>query len=221
MAAVTLSCQPNKVGNVLTFAYKVENRGNNVIYFMDAMPGHDPLTRKPRADEQAVVVMLAPGDDAIIGKFVALLPTDRRIAMPAVPLARRLGPGAAYEGALKIPMPLAEISPYFGDLTLRQYEVVDIKGAIFRIGYWTEGVDGLASLPVEYAPGLFQVVTRNTAQSATHVSQRFPVTGLQLFKRTDAFPRGAAPPPPLKPPAPIIEEDKDVTRIKPSGARPR
>jgi hypothetical protein len=46
---------------------------------------------------------------------------------------------------------------------------------------------------VDYAPGLSVVVTRNTGRSARRVSQRFPTTGLQIFKRTDAFPRSLAP----------------------------
>jgi hypothetical protein len=60
------------------------------------------------------------------------------------------------------------------------------------IGYWGADSDGLAALPVEYAPGLFNVVTRNTARSARSVSQRFAARGLQLFKRTDRFPRTLA-----------------------------
>jgi hypothetical protein len=188
-AGVTLVCHPGKSRNTLVFPYQVENRGSSEIYVMDALPVMDPATRKQQVNDQAVVVMLGPGDDAIVGKFIAPAPTDRRMAMPAVPLARRLAAGESFEGRLTIPEPLAEISPYFGDLPLRQYEVVEVKGLVFTIGFWVAGVDGMAALPVDYAPGLFTVVTRDTVGSAARVAQRFPTNRLQLFKRTDQFPR--------------------------------
>ena len=184
-----LTCQPGKEGKVLVFPYKVQNQGNVDAYVMDAIASVDGSSRAAKANAQSVVVLAGPGDDATIGKFIAPLPTDRRIAMPVIPLARRLAPGATLEGRIQIALPLAETSPYFGDLPLRQYEVVEIKGVVFTIGYWIAGTDGLAALPVEYAPDLFTVVTRNTARSAARVSQRFPTTSLQLFKRTDPFPR--------------------------------
>jgi len=125
----------------------------------------------------------------MIGKFAAPLPTDRRIAVPVFPLARRLRAGTGLEGRIEIPLPLAETSPYFPDLTLRQYEIVDIKGVLLTIGYWLAGSDGFFADPTDYAADLFVVETRNTMRSALRVSQRFPTTGLQLFRRTDAFPR--------------------------------
>jgi hypothetical protein len=74
-------------------------------------------------------------------------------------------------------------------LTLRGYEIVDIKGVQLTIGYWLAGNDGLVSIPAEYAPNLFNVMTRKTMGSAFRVSRHYPTTGLQLFRRTDSFPR--------------------------------
>ena len=51
------------------------------------------------------------------------------------------------------------------------------------------GLDSLAATPADYAPDLFVVVTRNTLKSALRVTQRFPTSSLQLFRRTDQFPR--------------------------------
>jgi hypothetical protein len=188
-AELRLTCRPGKTGNVLTFPYTLENRGPADIYAMDALPTVDRADGEPRADEQAAVVVLAPDGDAILGKFAAALPTDRRIAVPILPLARHVPAGTSFEGQLEIPLPLAETSPYFAELTLRQYEVVDIKGVVFTVGYWLAGVDGLVATPADYVPELFVIATRNTLRSALRVSRRFPTTGLQLFKRTDQFPR--------------------------------
>jgi hypothetical protein len=186
---IRLDCRPAKQGSALLFPYTVQNHGSVDVYVMDCSrnAGLPPPDAKP--NPQAAVVLHGPGDDVTVGKFIAPRPTDRRIAMPVIPLARHLPPHETLEGRLDLPTPLAETSPYFGDLPLWQYEVVEVSGLAFTIGYWAAGVDGLAALPLEDAPELFTVVTRNTARSARLVSQRFPTHSLQLFKRTDQFPR--------------------------------
>jgi hypothetical protein len=188
-AALRLHCQPSKTGSLLVFAYTLENQGPGEVYAMHALPSVEPASGEARANDTAAVVIANDSGDAVIGKFAAPLPADRRIAVPVFPLARRLPAGASLEGHIEITLPLAETSPYFPDLTLRQYEMVDIKAVVFTIGYWPEGIDGLTAVPVDYAPELFTVGTRNTLRSARRVWQRFPSSGLQLFKRNDAFPR--------------------------------
>ena len=187
-----LDCQPSQAGGALLFPYTLENRDNVDIYAMHALPTRDPAGGELRANDQAVVVILGDDGDVVLGKFAPPLPTDRRMAYPVLPLARHLPPGARLEGRIEIPIPLAETSPYFPDLTLRKYDVVDIKGVVFTIGYWLAGIDGLVARPGDYAPDLFVVATRDTRRSARRVFQRFPTTRLQIFKRTDAFPRTLA-----------------------------
>ena len=162
------------------------------VYVIDAMPTVDATTRAAAVNPRVVPVIHGPGTDATIGRFIAPLPTDRRVAMPVIPLARRLPHGGTFEGRVELALPLAETGPYFADLTLRQYAVVTITGVVFTIGFWVAGEDGLAALPCNYAPDLFTVVTRNTVRSAHRKSQRFAVRALQLFRRTDAFPRTLA-----------------------------
>jgi hypothetical protein len=190
-ADLLLTCRPGKAGNLLRFPYRLENRGPTGIYAMHAWPGIDPATGEARAKEQTGVAILGTGGNVTLGHFIPPLPTDRRVAVPVVPLARWLPPGTSLEGELEIPLPLAETSPYFADLTLRQYEIVDIAAIVLTIGYWIAGVDGLVAAPADYAPDLFVVVTRNTSRSAQQISQRLPTKGLQIFKRTDAFPRSS------------------------------
>ena len=173
----------------MLFPYTLENRGNVDIYAMHALPVKDPASGGMRANEQAVVVILGDDGDVVLGKYAPPLPTDRRIAYPVLPLARYLPAGARLEGRIEIPIPLAETSPYFPDLTLRKYQVVDIKAVVFTIGYWLAGADGLVASPADYARELFLVATRDTWLSARRVLQRFPTTRLQIFKRTDAFAR--------------------------------
>ncbi len=189
---VVLTCRPGKSGNKLSFLYAVENREPTAIYAMHAMPSI-AANGDASANDQHAVVILGEQGNVILGKFAAPMPADRQVAVPALPLAKRLPPGGRLEGLIEIQLPLAETSPYFGDLPLRQYEMIDFEAVIFSIGYWLEGVDGLAAVPTDYAPDLFVVVTRKTLLSARRVTQRFPTKALQIFKRMDAFPRNLPP----------------------------
>jgi hypothetical protein len=182
-AALRLECRPSRSGNLLVFPYTLSNEGPGDVYAMHAFPGAG------QANEKAAVVIASEDGDAIVGKFIAPLPTDRRIAMPAFPLAKRLAAGTNLEGRIEIPVPLAETSPYFPDLTLRRYEIVDIRGVQFTIGYWPVLPERMWVEPCPYAADLFEVSMRDPARGARRISRRFPTTGLQLFKRTDAFPR--------------------------------
>ncbi len=187
-AELALRCHPGRAGRRLTFPYRLENLGAADLYVMDAIPIPAP-GGEAVADDQAVVIIFGPGGDVLLGKFPAPLPTDRRVAVPVVPLARRLAPGETLERDLSVPLPLAETSPYFPDLSLRQYEPVDLAAVVFMIGYWIAEEGGLAAAPAETAPGLWHVTTRHTLKDAHLARQRFPAKGLQIFKRLDSFPR--------------------------------
>jgi hypothetical protein len=211
---VVLSCQPAKNGSTLVFPYTVENRGSTDVYVMDALPSVDAATRKPRSNDQATMVVLGADAYAAVGKFIPPLPTDRRIAVPTTPLARRLRPDASFDNCITVPLPLAEASPYFADLLLRQYEMVDIKGVAFTIGYWVAGSNDVAVMAVEYAPELYSVIPTSTTVKPGLASQRFPTTKLQLFKRSDAFPRDIG----QATTSSVIDADILASGIRPSAA---
>ena len=187
-AALRLECRPSKSGNVLVFPYTLANQGPGDVFAMHALPSADPASGEARANESVAVVIAGDNEDAIIGKFQPPLPADRVLAVPVVPLVRRLPAGASLEGRIEIPLPLAEASPYFPDLPLRRYEIVDIKAVVFTIGYWLAG-DAVSTSAAAYAPDLFEIETRQPGRGARRVTRRFPTSGLQLFRRTDAFPR--------------------------------
>ncbi len=146
-------------------------------------------TFEAQAERTATIVMEGDNGDAIIGRFMPPLPTDRRIAVPLTPLARHVPAGGFLEGRIEMPLPLAETSPYFPDLLLRQYEIVDIKGVIVRIGYWPSGTGDLLARPHAEGSDLLRIVAADPLRTGRSVSQRYPTKGLQLFRRTDVFPR--------------------------------
>jgi hypothetical protein len=190
---LVLNCSPARQGDRLVFSYSVLNGGPADAYLMDALPVIDRETGEARAGADQAVVIQGRDGDVILGRFAAPLPTDRRVAVPVLPLGRRIPSGTSCSGKLELPLPLAETSPYFADLPLRSYEVVGIRSIIFMLGYWTADTEGLVAMPVAFAPELFQITTRRMIASARRIWQVLPTSGLQLFKRTDAFPRPASP----------------------------
>ena len=90
---------------------------------------------------------------------------------------------------LEIPLPLAETSPYFPDLPLRQYELVDIPGVLFSVDFLRSTAEGFSAMPVDFAPDLYRVSAKNTVGMTERISSSYPTQRLSIMKRTDAFPR--------------------------------
>ena len=186
---IRLVCHPGKTGDRLVFPYELHNAGARDVLVMDALPSIAADSGTAQANDQAAVVILRGETEAVLGKYLPPLPTDRRMLIPLTPLARRLHPGEAHQAELRVPVPLAEASPYFQELRLRQYEVVELQSVVFAVCFWPADQPGLLSAPTEYAPELLRVVVREPAAGARIAWQRFPTKGLQLFKRSDVFPR--------------------------------
>lgn len=187
--ALHLACRPNKVADAFTFAYRAENQGATPLYVMDAMPSVDPKTRATSANPQAAVVLLRDDGIALLGKFIAPLPLDRVLMAPDLPLCVRLDPGQAIERELRVPLPFAEASPYFADLRLREYEMAEVTGIVFAIGYFAVDTAGLYAAAAAYAPEYHVLSPTVAPVMAALAWQTLPVKKLEILKRTDVFPR--------------------------------
>jgi len=186
---VTLECQPTRVGNNLSFPYTITNSSDVDIYVMDAVPAVDPSTRQAVADRNSVVIYLMSDGRAHVLRGIAPLPTDRRVYMRVIPLAVKLAAGATLTRQIEVPLPLAETSPYFPDLPLRQYEPVDLPGVRFSVEYLRGTVEGFSATPVDFADDLLRVAARNTVGMTERVSCSYQTQRISIMKRTDAFPR--------------------------------
>jgi hypothetical protein len=186
---IGLTCRPRKEGNRLVFDYELLNRSGTAIYAADAIRVVDYESRVARADDQMVCVILRDDGDAVIGKFLPPAPPDRIIVVPVVPLVVRVASGETIRRTLSVPLPLAETSPMVADLTIREYEMLEIQAVVLTINYWPVDTPELAATPAKYAPGHLQLSASDPAAGARLVRQRFPTRGLLLFKRNDAFPR--------------------------------
>ena len=180
-----LDCRPARVGNALAFPYVIENPGPDVVYVMDAVACADPATRAACAGER-MAVLISAADNAIVGTFIPPMPADRQIAVPVIPLARRLAAGDVLEHRLEISPPYAETSLWLPDPTPQQFSAADVNGVVLAIAYWPADMAGLVATEAAYAPGLFAITP---PYGGAVVSLRFPTTGLRFSRRTDAFPR--------------------------------
>ena len=187
--SIRLTCRPDRAGNLFTFPYRIENGGAAPIWVMDALPGLDPDSRQARVIDQPTIVVLQTTGDALVGKFVPPLPTDRDVLAPLTPLAVLLKPGEALERTLTVPSPLAEWSPYLPEALFRTYEAVSVQGLVFAVDCWPFDVAGLAVMPAAYSPGHHGMHGPDPGGAAWRVTQRFPSRNLQLFRRLDEFPR--------------------------------
>jgi len=190
-AGLILNCRPGRENHRLVFEYSLTNPSERDIYVHDALPSFDRESKAASANPGAASIICGPGGDAIVGKFIPPMPSSLRPAVPITPLAHRLKTGETMERRLEVPEPLAETSPYLPDLLLRQYQLLDIASVVFAVGYWISGRDGFGVAPASYAEGMWSVVlTGGAAMAGTMLaSQRFPTRGLQIFRRTDGFPR--------------------------------
>jgi hypothetical protein len=186
---VTLECQPTRVGTKLSFPYTITNRSNADIYVMDAIPWVDPSTKAPKANSDSAVVYLLGDGRAHVLKGIAPLPTDRKVTVRIIPFAVKVPPGESLIRQLEIPLPLAETSPYFPDLPLRQYELVDIPGVLFSVEFLRSTAEGFSADPVDFAPDFYRVSAKNTVGMTERISSSYPTQRLSIMKRTDAFPR--------------------------------
>lgn len=184
-----VTCQPSKAPDALVFAYRAENQSAVPLFVMDAMPQVDPASRAVSANDQSAPVLLRGGGVAVLGKFIAPLPQDRILIAPDLPLCVRLDPGAAIERELRIPLPFAEGSPYFPDLSLREYTPAEVTGVILAIGFVRADTPGVHTAPAAYAPGLHVLSFALAPIVAGLASRLLPVKKLEILQRCDDFPR--------------------------------
>ncbi len=186
---VTLTCQPNRDGDVLLFPFRIVNGTGGDIYVFDALPTYDAAARKAGIDPDSVTVSLAPDGYLHLLRGIAPLPPDRDVAVRVLPLAVRLPAGEVLDRKLSLRLPLHETSPYFPDLPVRSYRQVEIAGVELTVQFLRASAEGFAAAEVDYAPGFYRVMARNTVGQAGAVSCRIASRGLVVLRRPDAFPR--------------------------------
>jgi hypothetical protein len=188
-AGIALSCRPDRSGNRLIFPYTVTNHGAAEVYVMDAVPAVDPVSHQAIVDHHAAAVWLGGDGFAHVLRGMPPLPDDKDVLGHVIPFAVRLAPGATLERSLEVPLPLAETSPYYGDLPLRDYELIDIQGVTLIVEFLRGTVEGFRAEPASNAPDLFNISSRNLLGQIERVVCAFPSRQLQILKRPGDFPR--------------------------------
>lgn len=182
-----LTCRPDRQDGDLVFPYSVTNAGPVPLLVMDAWPRQ--AVEGPVADASVVPVVLREDGAAVVGRFVPNLPPLMRVATRLLPLCTLLRPTETLQRELRIPLPLAEASPYLPELRLRDYSQVKLRGLVLAIGWWPLSHPNLVAGPAGYAPDLHVVASMGALPPAGTALQRFPTTGLDILSRRDGFPR--------------------------------
>lgn len=184
-----LDCRPGRADGHLVFPYEVTNAGPVPLLVMDAWPRQEE--GRWSADPQVAQVILRADGVAVVGKYIPSVPHAMRIPVPVLPLCTVLKPTETLKRELRIPLPLAEQSPYLPELRLSGYAVQELRGLIFAIGWWPVTQAGIAAGPAGYAPELSVVAVMGPLPPAGTAMQRFPTNKLEILRRRDGFPRAA------------------------------
>ena len=185
---ITLSCRPSRVENSLQFDYSVANLSASDIYLLDGFPRVDPTTHEASIDPNGAYVTALEGRAAFVLKGIPPLPRNP-VTVRIIPLGSKIAAGETLERTLVLPMPLAEQSPYFGELPLRNYEQYDISRVIVGVQILRSTKEGFAAGQADFASGYFRVQTLKTVHDAETLTCEFPTKSLILLKRKDGFVR--------------------------------
>lgn len=182
-----VTCRPDRADGHLVFPYEVTNAGPVPLLVMDAWPRAEGGQRS--ADAGVAQVVLRDDGVAVVGRFVPAVPPLLRLAVQVLPLCTVLRPTETLTRELRIPLPLAEQSPYLPELRLSGYAQLELRGVLFAIGWWPLSQPNLVAGPAGFAPGLHAVATINAIPPAGAATQLFPTSRLEILRRRDAFPR--------------------------------
>jgi hypothetical protein len=182
-----LTCRPDRAEGQLVFPYELTNAGPVPLLVMDAWPRVTCGER--RADPDVAQVLLRQDGFAVVGRFIPAVPPLMRMATRVLPLCSVLRPTETLRRELRIPLPLAERSPYVPELRLSGYSPRELRGVIFAIGWWPLSQPDLVAGPAAFAPGLHVVAPLGDLPPAGTAIQRFPTAKLDILRRGDAFPR--------------------------------
>lgn len=178
---VTLQCSPSRSGNELVFPYTVTNDGPGDVYVSDAFHRVDPETHAVSVDYTLVTIYMEPDNFALILRGVP--PRTFPVTHPIQPLMHRLGAGQKLERQLKVPLPLAETSPYQPYSNVRDYVQKPIEGVVLAVDWMAASTEGLVATPAVGAGDLFTLQAPNYLRDMQRLTSRYPTRGLSILER--------------------------------------
>ncbi len=178
---VTLQCAPARNGNELVFPYTVTNGGPGDVYVSDAFHHVDPVTHAVSVDHALVSIQMEPDNFALILRGVPqrTMPVTR----PIHPLMHRLAAGQKLERELRVPLPLAETSPYQPYGNVRDYVMKPIEGVVLAVDWMAASTEGLVATPAVGADDLYTLQASNYLRDMQRLTSRHPTRGLSILER--------------------------------------
>lgn len=96
----------------LLIRYRVTNPGMEPVMVCDAVLAIEP-SGASEPDPERVYVVPDGEDGASVGKYIVAMPEGVLREAAEVPLFREVAPGAALDGAARVPLPVRVYHPYF------------------------------------------------------------------------------------------------------------
>lgn len=96
----------------LLIRYRVTNPGMEPVMVCDAVLAIEP-SGASEPDPERVYVVPDGEDGASVGKYIVAMPEGVLREAAEVPLFREVAPGAALDGAARVPVPVRVYHPYF------------------------------------------------------------------------------------------------------------
>lgn len=185
---LTLTCHAALKPTALEIRYSVHNGGDRPVYVLDMLPINGAGTPEA-AGNPAMNTVIAGPDHLTVLRGIAPLPRQP-VAVRVIPLATALAPARALERDIVLNLPVAERSPYYGDLPLRQYTHGGVNAVTLVVHVVRETVDGFKATPANgFAEGLLTLHATDLVRAVESLSCTVPVRGLSILRRTDAFKR--------------------------------
>lgn len=185
---LSLSCHAELKAAALEVRYTVRNDGDRPVYVLDMLPIEGAGTPEA-AGNPAMNTVIAGPDHLTVLRGVAPLPRHP-VAVRVIPLATALAPAKTLGRSIALALPVAERSPYYGDLPLRQYAHGSVNALTLIVHVVRDTADGFKASPAEgFADGLLKLHATDLVRSVVPLSCSVPVRGLTILRRTDAFKR--------------------------------
>ena len=84
---------------------------------------------------------------------------------------------------MKVPLPLAETSPYQPYGNVRDYVMKPIEGVVLAVNWMAASTEGLVATPAVGADDLYTLQATNYLRDMQRLTSRHPTRGLSMLER--------------------------------------
>lgn len=138
---LSLTATAEKTQDALVINYEAKNETGQVLYLWDRMPDY-PENGPQIISPDLAYVFFEEGKVLRVTRANLEPPKRIRVAAKEIPYLRAVPAGAKASGRIKLKLPAAEFSPYYGSPTEENSDLSEAKEIRLQIG-WTDYRKGM------------------------------------------------------------------------------